>query len=1379
MAAQRRISLWVWIAGGAGLLAVLAGAGLVGLRAWIKTDDGRRMLVELIDGRQVGPLGTIRIRGLEGDPLSSMTLDELIFVDMKGEWLRARDITLEWQPGRLLSRELAIGLASIESVEMRRTPQTPPRPKTDSSLPDFGFRLDEARIDEFRTSDGVFGPAASYRIAGSAARSRDNDGKLDLDVMPLSGPGDRVQASANWTGKGVFKALAEADGPEGGALSALLQSPAGAAVKLDADLTGEWPRVEGKARLLFGDRTVIMVDGRREDQMAVVTGRMSLADWPLAEPVAKMTGDDIAFEARSDFDNGDAQTSITVDAPAGHLEVGGNISISERRLNTPLDVKAERIDLARIIPNHTGLANANGKLAFNGLDGWSFEGLVAAADFDFPGGFTEEVSGPVAVSQSDGAIAWAIEKAEARGATIDALPKLDAAPYTVSTRGTYNLRSRLVDVTAAQVTGAAGSATARGQYHVGTGEMEFGGSAALAKLSEFGPLSGSARGTWSVSQRASGGALRIGADVTGSSVRSTVDVLDQVAGRTPHVVLSGVWRNGRFLIESGSIDGGAIAARVNGRIDEGGAVSVSANGSIRRPLTISGVAISRAAFNGGMTGTITHPNIRLSLNGGEVSAAGTDITDVAGTASLTLNSATSGRFDLTGNSLGQPASASGRIEGRSGVWSLLDGEAKLASMTATVPRLSWSEEDGAKGAFTLNGSMAGLAGFSQGAVTGQGTFDSAGPNGVLADWKSQITDVRYGDLRFRQVSLNAQADGLAAAFQSRIVGLSPDQLDATVAVDALREDGLWTGDARFSGRFAGEPIATPQPVAWTFGEGGWSVDGAVQALGGALTAQALSGADDHRARLELSNIQLEPLTTLMRFNPMSGRISGNLTFSNAPGAPATGDLTATLTDANPVGVTSDPVTVALSAQLRGDTLSARASGSGQGFLLESSGRAFVNEGDGFGITPATDAPLTAAVKLDGRAEQLWALFGPQGQALRGRLTAEVDVSGTMASPALDGGFSMSEGVYDHGESGLRLQNISTTGEFDTRSLRITRLTASDGRNGRLSGDGQFDWSGEQLAGAVEFSANDLEALGRSDRSATLSGNGSLELAPDAVLVKGDFTISQARISIEQPASASVPTLSNVRYVNFPQREAVETTVRTPARPVRLDLQIGAPRRIVVFGRGLDTEWGADFNVSGAVDNPIIRGEANLVRGSLNLGGRSFDFNTGTIQLNGPIRSARVNITAERDADDIDAQVNVSGSPTNPEFTLTSTPSLPQDEILSRVLFGRSASQLTALEAAQLAAALAQLAGGQAGFDPAGLLRDATGLDRVSIGASGGVAVVSAGKYIADDVYLEVGAGGQGGVGAEVEWEPTDEVSVISSAQGNGDTKIRLRWKKDY
>jgi translocation and assembly module TamB len=382
---------------------------------------------------------------------------------------------------------------------------------------------------------------------------------------------------------------------------------------------------------------------------------------------------------------------------------------------------------------------------------------------------------------------------------------------------------------------------------------------------------------------------------------------------------------------------------------------------------------------------------------------------------------------------------------------------------------------------------------------------------------------------------------------------------------------------------------------------------------------------------------------------------------------------------------------------------------------------------------------------------------------------------------LVGGATMAKGTYEHGETGLQLQNIAARGEFDQRSARITEFSADDGQGGRLTGDGSIDWE-EGLDGGVEFAASSLRALGRDDRNAIVSGEGAVTIDDEAIRVTGELDVAQARISVEQQVAETIPTLPAIRRINFPnQEDSVRSAVpRSPfLRPVQLDLKVKADRRIVVVGRGLDTEWSADLHLRGLIVNPEINGTATLVRGDLDLAGKRFAFDTGSITLDGPIRSARVDISAERTAQDIVARVRVSGSLTEPKFELESTPSLPQDEILARVLFGRSAAQLTAFETAQLAAGLAQLAGGQAGFDPAGLIRQATGLDRIAFGAADGVATVSAGKYVAENVYIQVGAGSEGGIAAEVEWEPRENLSIISAAQDTGDTKISVRWKNDY
>ena len=42
--------------------------------------------------------------------------------------------------------------------------------------------------------------------------------------------------------------------------------------------------------------------------------------------------------------------------------------------------------------------------------------------------------------------------------------------------------------------------------------------------------------------------------------------------------------------------------------------------------------------------------------------------------------------------------------------------------------------------------------------------------------------------------------------------------------------------------------------------------------------------------------------------------------------------------------------------------------------------------------------MTSQVDLHGRAEQLWALFGPEDQSLRGELDANLRATGTLAQP---------------------------------------------------------------------------------------------------------------------------------------------------------------------------------------------------------------------------------------------------------------------------------------------------------------------------------------------------------------------------------------------
>ncbi|MCB1542814.1 MAG: translocation/assembly module TamB domain-containing protein, partial [Rhodoblastus sp.] len=115
--------------------------------------------------------------------------------------------------------------------------------------------------------------------------------------------------------------------------------------------------------------------------------------------------------------------------------------------------------------------------------------------------------------------------------------------------------------------------------------------------------------------------------------------------------------------------------------------------------------------------------------------------------------------------------------------------------------------------------------------------------------------------------------------------------------------------------------------------------------------------------------------------------------------------------------------------------------------------------------------------------------------------------------------------------------------------------------------------------------------------------------------------------------------------------------------------------------------------------------------------------------------------AQTSAGGVTANVAVSGPASQPVFAFTSSPSLPQDEVLSRLLFAKASASLTPFQAVQLAMALAQFTGATSGADAFEKMRKALGVDTLDIdaGAAGGP-TVGVSRYIAKGVSVGVRTG---------------------------------------
>ena len=218
--------------------------------------------------------------------------------------------------------------------------------------------------------------------------------------------------------------------------------------------------------------------------------------------------------------------------------------------------------------------------------------------------------------------------------------------------------------------------------------------------------------------------------------------------------------------------------------------------------------------------------------------------------------------------------------------------------------------------------------------------------------------------------------------------------------------------------------------------------------------------------------------------------------------------------------------------------------------------------------------------------------------------------------------------------------------------------------------------------------------------------------------------------------------------------------------------------------GLDSEWSAQLRVSGTGSHPRLSGDVNLVRGNLSFAGRQFELQEGRLLFTGgEVADPQIALSASEDIEDISVSVNVSGRSLNPQISFTSSPALPADEILSRILFGNSVGQLSPLQGLQLAASLNSLRASGGGLNPLGKLRAATGVSRLRILApdektNRGTAL-AAGRYITNNIYLELITDARGFTATQIEVSLSRTLSILSQAGGAGQSNFDLRYKKRY
>lgn len=1423
----------------AGLLACLAasavGYATLGERpAWAQESD-QGSLAKLFSWALSTPENRVRIGAVEGALSSDAVIRDVQISDKNGVWITLDRARIAWSRTALLARRLDISALEIDKITIARKPtpdeadaakaaEAPALPALPVKLIVKNFSMKELALGE-----PVLGQAARIAVQGNTVLGNPSEG-LDLNLQATRTDAQgRFAVRLNYVPQTARLAVnLDFTEPQGGLVASVANLPG--QPPIDLKVQGDGPLDNFAASLNFVSGPELGAQGRatvtREGasrRLALALGaRISALLPPVVAPIfagsTDLNGDVLVGD-----DGGLNVRNVEIAARAARLTVGGTID-AQQQMDMRLAIRAVPTDGARTRAGDAEIGRLTLDATAKGAaTSPNVQATLDGREISVPWGKVASVTGALAINpaaegaaDTRSAVSFdahargvaPVDAGEARaiGDRLDivARGKVDAsfnADLAEARLATPTLETNWTGVVGRRtVTGTANARVPRIAAFSGLVGRELGGSAELEAKVTGDP-----------------GRYRIDAALDGrlNDARVGVEQLDRaLAGQ---VSIKGLARRlpGGLGFADLRIDGPNIQTRI-----DGDATTEAANLVARLTLPelkrVDDRITGRAEAQANLTGSLERPDVTANLTVTDARALGKPIPRLA--VDLTATNVTGdldARLKLDGEVDRKPArggfhlirqGANSRLEELdvtigsvrlaggltidertllAGKVALTAGDLNDLSALALVPlagrldaAVDLSAPDGKQNAaITATGDRITAAGQSLRRLEARLTAADiyAAP---VVDGNASAEDAVLGGVRFKTLRLTSRGTQQASAFTLAAIG----DMDVNAEGRLLPGPPIRVDLSTLSLTRNKQRLALAGATSITIENGDVVIPGlAITAGTGRLRVAGRAG---NRLALtaDATNVPLSIADLISPGLGLAGTLDAHAELGGTAAAPT-----------GPYRLSVSRAATAASRNAGVPPIDVRADGRLDG--QRATVNATVSAGPGASVRVGGSAPLNAAGALDltirGPLDASLAngLLAAGGQRVTGRLNLDLRVQGRTSAPQIGGTASLTGGSFNDPIAGIRLQSIE--GRFAARGedIAIERFTAATRNGGTLSASGRVRV--DPAAGFpadIRITGNRAELVSNDTVSATanlsLALSGALAQTPR---IAGRVDVISMDVSIPERLSGVAEPLPNTKHIApGPAARARLAAARRagakragPPFVAAFDLTLTAQNRIFVRGRGLEAELGGDLRLTGTSRAPNAIGAFNLRNGRIDLAGQRIDLVRGRLTFAGDL-TPELDFLAQTQAADITAQIAITGVANEPTFAITSTPGLPQDEILSRILFGRAAGGLTGVQALQLAQTIAQLSGG-GGPDLLGGLRKALGADSLDVSAgSGGGLGVGVSRYVNRRVRIGVRAGvnpADTGVGVDI--DVTKNIKLRGQVGANGGASAGAAYEIEY
>jgi translocation and assembly module TamB len=1371
-------------------LAVILGGLLLLLTVFLaalNTPPGRRMLVQFATGIKLNSGLQFQIDRIDGSLYGKMTIHGLRVVDTKGVFIEAPVVNLDWRPFGYLDKHVDIRDLDAPRIEVLRQPVLNPSQEPEKSgpiLPDLRIDLNRVQVGALVLDEAVAGQPYTLRFGG-AAHILHRRAQVSLDA--LSDKGDRLSLHVDAVpDANKLDIDAHALAPKDGAADKLL----GFGKPVIADLTGKgsWANWQGRFVTQYGVDPLSDLNVSAQNGVFHITGAAH-PDRLLDGESAVLLQPQVNLDATAKMKDRVFDLNLALATQALDLKALGVVDLGHNRFKK-LEAHL-RLLQPQALGKDVSADDLHADLVFNGaFDAPKIDYDIAAKRFGL-GAIRLTGLDAQGHSRKDGAALIIPLKAR-----LDSLTGINTQVDPLLTHlkldgelsfdnGRISSKTLKLQSDRLKATGTVSGDVGKGQY----------GADAQVALNNY--------TVQNIATLNASTKVRLAYGKAGLSASGTLNA------RTTKILNDGLAK----ALGGDATVGGGYAYAANGAIAVRGLklaapkLTMTGDGGLAKSGALTFKANAESVDYGpadlSLSGTLDHPQGVL-----HAARPGLGVGVVNVTASF--ESAQDGyAVKAEGGSDYGPFDADTLIVTQTPL-SIDIHHADFAGI-GMAGRLTQSEAGPFAGTLDLSG--AGLNGTAQLSAAGQdqaatvhavgNQFTVPGPTPirigralidatvVLRDQAKIDADVQMANVTYNDMTLATGRAKIALIGQNGTVQAVANGASGGVPVNLAANAQLTPNLIRVAAQGMANGVAfhTQAPARLVRSGEDWALAPATLVMdAGKLDVAGRFGADK-TVQLRLHDLDLSVANLFQGDLGVTGTANGAIDLKqngdNLPYAHAT--LKISRFSRASAAVASAPVDMEVEAGLDPDAL---ASHNYVHALIRQNGGVIGRVQ--IGLTPDGGADwmkrllngsLSGGVRYNGPAAVPFSLAGLPRQQLTGAVALAADVSGKVADPQLNGVVKADSLTYDNETLGTRITQIGLSGRFTSNRLELDSFTGRAG-DGTVSASGWLSLAADQHFPMALHADLKNARLARSDAINSVV-SGTLDVTNDAQngpLIKGDLRLPQFKYQVVKQGAAEVNVLDGVHR----KGEDLTPPATDNGAPSRwkLDVRIRASNQVFVSGMGLDSEWSANLRVTGTSDDPRIVGEMKAIRGDYTFAGRAFNLDSGTITFDGgKATNPELNISASANISDIEGVITITGTAERPQIGFSSTPSLPQDEILSRMLFGESVANISPTEALQLASAVNGLNGGTDYLNPLGVLRNATGIDRLRVvgadAATGRGTSIAAGKYLTNNVYVEIVTDTKGFTATQFQIALSRALSLLSQTGGVNGTSVSLRYSKDY